>query len=417
MLPALLARGDADVRLMRRIARRLERFHRRAATGPGVDEYGTPAVVRANWAENFTQTAPFVGRTVSADVNATIRAGVARFLDRHEALLARRVATGRIRDGHGDLHAASICVEDGRIHLFDCLQFAPRFRCADVAAEVAFLAMDLAHHGRADLAWAFVDAYVSFSGDAELRQLLAFYVCYRAYVRGKVRSLRLAQPGVSAATEEELTEDARAYFDLAWARAGGLPARVVVVTMGLPASGKTTLASALAGRLGLVHLASDVVRKELVGMRPNERRRGTFRAGLYRPAMTKRTYTPLRRAAARWLRRGQSVVLDATYGDPAERAAVRRLAHRLGARLVVLVCQADEALLRARLAARESDAQTASDARLAIWPEMRAAYTEPTELVEATPVDAAAQPETMLARALTVVRESVRAGLAPATAA
>jgi aminoglycoside phosphotransferase family enzyme len=57
MLPALLARGEADVRLMRRIARRLERFHRRAATGPDVDEYGAPAVIRANWAENFTQMA------------------------------------------------------------------------------------------------------------------------------------------------------------------------------------------------------------------------------------------------------------------------------------------------------------------------------------------------------------------------
>ena len=79
--------------------------------------------------------------------------------------------------------------------------------------------MDLEHHGRADLAWAFVNAYVRASGDAELWRLLDFYVSYRAYVRGKVRSLRLAQPGLATEAERELESGARAYFDLAWAHA------------------------------------------------------------------------------------------------------------------------------------------------------------------------------------------------------
>src|SRR5438094_8162913 len=113
--------------------------------------------------------------------------------------------------------------------------------------------MDLEHTGRADLAWAFVNAYVRASGDAELWRLLDFYVCYRAYVRGKVRSLRLAQPGLSTEAERELESGARAYFDLAWAHAAGLTRPIVVVTMGLLASGKTTLAHALASNLGLVH--------------------------------------------------------------------------------------------------------------------------------------------------------------------
>ncbi|WP_308411731.1 AAA family ATPase [Mycobacterium avium] len=41
--------------------------------------------------------------------------------------------------------------------------------------------------------------------------------------------------------------------------------------MGLPASGKTTLARALAGRLGLVHLSSDVARKRMAGIPPTRR--------------------------------------------------------------------------------------------------------------------------------------------------
>lgn len=110
------------------IARLLARFHGLATTGAGIDEYGSPSVVRANWAENFSQVEPFVGRTIQTEINAAIRLTVSRVLDDQQALLASRVAHGCIRDGHGDLHAASICIEGGRILLFDCLRFAPRFR-------------------------------------------------------------------------------------------------------------------------------------------------------------------------------------------------------------------------------------------------------------------------------------------------
>ena len=219
MLPNLLARGQVDTQLVQRIARHLADFHATATTGPGVDEFGSLATVRANWDESFVQMAPFLGRTISEETDAAIATYVHRFLSEQAALLERRVADGRIRDGHGDLHAASICVEPERLHFFDCLQFAPRFRCADVAAEVAFLAMDLEHYGRADLAATFADAYVRASGDEGVFRLLDFYVCYRAYVRGKVRSLRLAQMSPGSSGAEKLARDAGVYFDLALAHA------------------------------------------------------------------------------------------------------------------------------------------------------------------------------------------------------
>src|SRR5437764_5719116 len=147
MLPALLARHAVGPELVRAIARRLAAFHDEAATGPGVDQYGSLATVRANWQENFEQTDAFVGRTLAPAIRAQIIAFVERFLADQSALFERRVAAGRVRDGHGDLHAASICVDGERILIFDCLEFAPRYRCADVAAEVAFLAMDLHHYG------------------------------------------------------------------------------------------------------------------------------------------------------------------------------------------------------------------------------------------------------------------------------
>lgn len=113
--------------------------------------------------------------------------------------------------------------------------------------------------------------------------------------------------------------------------------------MGLPASGKTTLARALAGRLGLVHLSSDMARKRMAGIEPTQRGSDEFGSGLYDPAMTRSTYAALRRDAARWLRRGRGVAVDATFGNPRERAQMRQLAHRLGADLRVVLCDADDA--------------------------------------------------------------------------
>jgi aminoglycoside phosphotransferase family enzyme len=215
MLPHLLRTGAADAALMRRIARRLARFHASAATGPGVDDFGTPDMLWTNWEENFAQSAPYLGRTVSSGTYHAILSYVLRFLADQDDLLWGRVAEGRVREGHGDLHAESICVEGSRLHLFDCLEFNPRFRCADVAAEVAFLAMDLDHFGRPDLSAAFVEAYVQASGDQQLLTLLDFYRCYRAYVRGKVRSFRLDQPGLIPGETERIAAQARAYFALA----------------------------------------------------------------------------------------------------------------------------------------------------------------------------------------------------------
>jgi uncharacterized protein len=380
MLPRLVERSDADRRLMERIASALSAFHASARTGSGVDEYGSIATIRENWAENFRQTHTELLNPLKAEA---IRLYVDRFLGERRDLLDRRLRMGRIREGHGDLHAASVCATRRAVYLFDCIEFNPRFRCADVVADVAFLAMDLEHLGRADLSEAFVGTYVRQSGDAELLSLLDFYKCYRAFVRGKVLAFRLADSRLDPTSRAKIAAEVRAYFDLAYAVAEPPAKPLLIVSMGLPASGKSTLARGLAGRLGAIHLSSDFTRKHLVGLRPNVHRIDAFEGGIYTRTMSRRTYASMRKQATRWLRRGRSVVLDATFGQPAERAALRHLARRLGVRTYFIVCRADEATLKDRLAARMTEPDATSDARLEIWPALRAGFVEPTE----TPID------------------------------
>jgi predicted kinase len=206
-------------------------------------------------------------------------------------------------------------------------------------------------------------------------------------VRGKVLGFQLDEPGRAPRDVERAEQEARAYFDLAYAYARQPIEPTLVVCMGLPASGKTTLARALASRLGLVHLSSDVLRKKLAGIRPMDHRRDGFQRGIYSRATSRRTYAMLRKQAARWLRRGRSVALDATYGQPSERAALYKLARRLKARLVFAICRADESVLQARLAARTQDPRSVSDARPELWPALRAAFIEPFDVAEPLIVD------------------------------
>src|SRR5208337_5446773 len=121
---------------------------------------------------------------------------------------------GKIRDCHGDLHSGNIFITD-KICIFDAIEFNDRFRYSDVASDVAFLAMDLDFQQKSILAENFIAKYLTYSKDQELRLVLPFYKCYRAYVRGKVISFKLDDPNVNCQEKIVATKEARAYFKLA----------------------------------------------------------------------------------------------------------------------------------------------------------------------------------------------------------
>jgi uncharacterized protein len=287
-----------------------------------------------------------------------------------------RASAGKIRDCHGDLHSQHICFAN-EISIFDCIEFNDRFRYCDVASEIAFLAMDLDHFGRADLSRAFTDAYINISHDEQIREVLKFYKCYRAYVRGKVGCFKYADPYISDAEKQLTLRMTRGYFELAASYARSKPA--LFITVGLVGSGKSTLAQLLAKRLGLTVISSDIVRKQIASIPATEHHFNEMETGIYSEDFTRLTYDRLYFEAEKILKQGDSVILDASFIKASERGRALELALKLQADFFILECRLDEASTRQRLAKRLKN-RSVSDGRWEIYEPQKKKFDPVTEV-------------------------------------
>jgi len=214
LMKTLLDKGELTGGMVSSVAAKLAEFHATADNSPEIDEFGRIEISKKNTDENFEQTIKYIGQSISREQYDCIKDFTDCFYESETELFDRRIADKKIRDCHGDLHMEHICLTDPII-IFDCIEFNERFRYSDVAADIAFLAMDLDFHGRGDLAGVLMNAYVGSSEDEEVMLLLDFYKTYRAYVRGKVISFRLDDPNISDDGKKEAMELASRYFALA----------------------------------------------------------------------------------------------------------------------------------------------------------------------------------------------------------
>lgn len=358
--------GDVE---MRAIARLVAAFHAGARRSPEISAEGSCAALLGRWTASFDQVRPFRGEVLDPSACVETEHLVRRYLAGREGLLADRMRSGRVVDGHGDLLADDIfCLDDGP-RVLDCLEFDDRLRYLDQLDDAAFLAMDLESLGAADLARRYLDYYREFSGDPAPSSLLTHYLAYRAFVRVKVECLRHAQgdrdSGAAAGRLLGLT--------VGHLREGAV--RLILVG-GLPGTGKSTLAGGLADRLGMVVLSSDRIRKEQGGIPPETPAAAPYGQGLYSPARTAAVYQELLGRARAALSKGESVVLDASWSRKGHRDAARFLADQTSSDLVPLLCRAPETLATSRLTRRHrgsSDADAAIASAMAQdadpWPE------------------------------------------------
>lgn len=157
--------------------------------------------------------------------------------------------------------------------------------------------------------------------------------------------------------------------------------KLIVVFLGLIASGKSYLAGAWAEKHHFPYFNTDVVRKHLAGIDPTESRPDEAGQGIYSAEFTRRTYDAMLASAREALQDPavSCVVLDGSYQAEAERDRLRRTFQDCS-RIVFVWCSCDEAVAKARLAERAADPAAVSDGRWEIYLHQRETFEYPEEL-------------------------------------
>lgn len=368
----LLRKGELGRKHINLLAQVLSRFFEHAKTGGQIDSCGSLATIRKNCEENFMQLKEFAGEVISLKGLLFVRSTTRSFLNRRKMLFKRRIDNGKIRECHGDLRAGHIYFTDDEIQIIDCIEFNERFRYNDVACDLAFLAMDLDFEGFSTESQDLLKYYVGASGDADVYILMNFYKSYRALVRVKVNCLRLRQGHLAEARRSELLEETQRYMELACQYVEQFARPTVWVVCGMSATGKSTIAKAVAKKLGVRMLSSDLIRKELLPDRP-PRYRPAFQEGIYSKEATSITYGKLLHLAQEEIDRQNSVILDATFGRKHHRRKMLRLADELDANIVFIECTCSDAVIKHRLRSRDTR-PSISDARLEHFENLKANY-------------------------------------------
>ncbi len=293
--------------------------------------------------------------------------------------LRDRKSSGEIRECHGDLHLGNIALFEGRICVFDALEFEPELRWIDVISEVAFLVMDLESRGRVDLAYWFLNCYLEVTGDYVGMCVFRLYEVYRALVRAKVAALRLAQVEPGNPVREDILQEIIRYVELAHRLM--LPAPPMLILMhGVSGTGKTTVSTEVVKALGAIRVRSDVERKRI---HAEQRQTGTGQETLkrlYASDMTCETYDRLWDLANTMVQAGYPVVVDATFLEAAQRQSFIRLAQKWRVSVLILDVWAPDDVLVERIASRAKQQTDASDATIGVMEQQKAKEEPLTEL-------------------------------------
>ncbi|HEX7384929.1 MAG TPA: AAA family ATPase, partial [Burkholderiaceae bacterium] len=347
--------GTLAARDIDRLAERLAALHDAAPVAGADSGYGSPARRRSAALAALDGAAALAPPRYRAELDA-LRRWLAAEADRLEPRWRARVAAGRVREGHGDLHLANVVLLDDEPVPFDAIEFDPALRWIDVVDDAAFVVMDLFAHERRDLGWRFLDAWLAHAGDHAALPLLRHAIVYRALVRAQVGLLRERQ----GATPEG--PGPAAYLDVALHVAQAAADARLAIAHGLPGAGKSQVARQLLERAGALRLRSDVERKRLFGLAALDDSGGA----IYAADATERTYARLAALAREALAAGLRVIVDAAFLRRAERDAFAALARECGVPFAILDCRAPLALLRERVAARHARRDDASEADLAV---------------------------------------------------
>ncbi|NOW44415.1 hypothetical protein FHW96_000557 [Novosphingobium sp. SG751A] len=359
LLTQVAARGALTQPMLHALADGVADFHGKAQILPDADGAARMREVIIGNARSFAAIAPdLLPAGKVADLQARSLEALAQVAD----LLDVRARAGKVRHGHGDLHLANICLWQGRPVPFDCLEFSAELATTDLLYDLAFLLMDLWHKGYAQAANLIANRYADRMGEEDGWPALPLFLSVRAAIRAHVGAATAVR--LSGAARADKAGEALAYLDAAlkFLRPGAVG---LIAVGGLSGTGKSTLAGALAHRIGAAPgarwLRSDVIRKSLAGVAPEDRLPGET----YTREASALVYAAMVDRAGAMLCRGWPVVADAVFAAPDERAAIAQAARAADAPFLGLWLTADGATMQQRVTARRGDASDADAAVVA----------------------------------------------------
>jgi aminoglycoside phosphotransferase family enzyme len=196
----------------------LVQFHTSTPTNRRIRNFGRPEFMKRKVEENFATLSKL------ANIDHKFEKLLKLFIHRKSNLFLQRIRDHKIRDIHGDLYLGNIFImPNNKFYLYDRIEFNDSLRYADVAEDVAHLAMDLDFHGRDDLSKHLISDYILRGKDTSLEDIVYFLMCYKACVRAKVSLFRAKSfdkeknnhPGQDRERIVRAEEEARRHLQLA----------------------------------------------------------------------------------------------------------------------------------------------------------------------------------------------------------
>jgi len=365
---------------IKNIVKILKTFYSNLSSSDKIKEFGDISTITKNTEENFEQTQNVIGLTISKETYEHIKDSTRAFIKSHESLFRQRIKEGHIKDCHGDLHSGNMVIDkNGFITIFDCIEFNERFRYSDVAADIGFLAMDLDYQNFPSHSAYLIHEYIKRSNDKTLLEVLNFYKCYRAYVRGKVLGFMLSTD-LNKKTEKKIIAKANKYFELSSYYADLFSCTVdtnrkpiLFLMHGLAGTGKSTIAHKISTDYNAIEIGTDIVRKKMAGMNKYQHQYDEFGKGLYSSEKTDDTYREVIKEAENHLQKGKNCILNGTFLQKKHRDWALDMATQYGVKMIIVHCTCNEEDIKERFTERAVE-KSVSDGRLDIYVKQKKEY-------------------------------------------
>ncbi|MEK6901870.1 MAG: hypothetical protein AABX37_05995, partial [Nanoarchaeota archaeon] len=215
ILSRLLLRNKVPEHIIRELTQKIMEFHRHAPCSPEITRWGNWESISQNWHDLFTTTLKYKPHLLSEKNYTLIKNKIDTFLTENKDLFEQRMADGKIKHCHGDLHPGNITLQGENILIFDGIVFNEQFSSCDVLSDLSFLLMDLEFYNKPQFSLLVEREYFQHNPQDNIPDLLLFYKCHKAFVRGMVNGIMTEDNNIPASKQTLAKRRSRRYFKLA----------------------------------------------------------------------------------------------------------------------------------------------------------------------------------------------------------